>query len=99
MNAEGVWQIDVGKVGTFAENKELAKQWREEEVIPAIEKGMRVVLNFEGVKVATQSFIHALISSILREKGESVLEQFEFCSCDESVKQVLLTVIEYSLEK
>jgi hypothetical protein len=55
-------------------------------------------LDFAGVDVATQSFIHALISAAIRRHGDSALSHIEFKSCSRSVKSAILTVVDYSLE-
>lgn len=92
--------ISIGKeAGAFAENKDLARKWREGKILPALKMGLDVTLDFTGVEVVTQSFVHALISAAIREYGEPALKRIIFKSCKETVKQIILTVIEYSLDK
>jgi|HubBroStandDraft_4_1064222.scaffolds.fasta_scaffold49259_2 hypothetical protein len=92
-------QVNVrGIAGTFAEDKDLARQIRLEKILPSIENGHRVELDFTGVLVATQSFVHAIISEALRIHGQRALELVEFKGCNPTVKSVILTVVEYSLE-
>lgn len=83
--------------GAFAEDKDAARKIRVENILPSLQKSEAVVLNFGKVAVATQSFIHALVSEVLRSQGEKALELLEFKSCNPTVKSVILTVIEYSL--
>lgn len=83
--------------GGFAEDKDIARKIREESILPSLKDGREVVLDFKGVAVATQSFIHALISEALRIHNGSALSLLEFKSCSRTVKSVVLTVIEYSL--
>ena len=52
-------------VGSFAENKDLAKEIRLKKIIPALETNKEIALDFDGIDTATQSFIHALISDLL----------------------------------
>lgn len=85
-------------VGDFAEDKDVAAALRENEIRPAIASGENVVLNFAGVTLATQSFVHALISDLLRTQGESVLEKIEFKNCVPGVRGIVETVVQYSLE-
>ena len=54
-----------------------------------------MILNFEGVESATQSFIHALISDVIREFGIDVLNELKFKNCDETVKKMINIVCEY----
>lgn len=84
--------------GNFAENKDSAKKMREESIKPALKNNETVTLDFKDVDSSTQSFIHALISEIFQNDGESALNMFEFKNCNKSVKSLIETVINYSLE-
>ena len=86
------------RVGSFAEDKDAAALIRESSIRPAIISRKRVVIDFSGVSVATQSFVHALITDILRTRGEAVLDQFEFKGCSLAVRGIVETVVQYSLE-
>lgn len=86
------------KAGTFAENKDVAKEVREYIIKPNLEKGDDIVLDFKNVDSSTQSFIHALLSEIFQNLGEVALERFEFRNCNKAVKSIIGTVINYSLE-
>jgi hypothetical protein len=83
--------------GGFAEDKDVARQIRQENVLPHLAAGDGIILDFSKVEVATQSFIHAMISEALRIYNGRALELLEFKSCNATVKSVILTVIEYSL--
>lgn len=84
--------------GEFAENKDVAKELRVTKIIPALEKGEVVVLDFSGVSGATQSFIHALISEPIRQFHDVTLEKIEYKNCSDVVKEVIKTVYEYMQE-
>ena len=84
--------------GGFAEDKDVAASLRERQIRPALAAGDRVVLDFAGVRVATQSFIHAVISEVLRTHGESVLNRVTFKGCSKAVRGIIETVVQYSLE-
>lgn len=83
------------KAGAFAENKDVAGKIRVSEIIPALEKGEEVVLDFEKVDAATQSFIHALISGVIRKFGSGALDRLAFKSCNETVKKIIGIVTDY----
>ena len=86
-------------VGDFAEDKDAAAQMREERLRPELADGSGLVeLDFRGISIATQSFIHALISDILRSFGEDVLDRIEFKNCNDGVKGIISTVVQYSLD-
>jgi len=82
-------------VGGFAENKDVAKDIRINKIIPSLENGDEVTLDFDKVKSATQSFIHALISDVIRKNGIKILDRVYFKNCNETVKKIIEIVIEY----
>ena len=86
------------KAGTFAENKDIAKQIREKELIPLLKKEKKVYLDFDQVSGTTQSFIHALISETIREFGDGVYDKMIFKNCTEQVRQVINIVADYMQE-
>ncbi len=86
------------RAGAFAENKDVARDLRLKEIIPALERKEDVILDFEKVEAATQSFIHALISDLLRNYGSDVLDRIEFKSCNDTVKKIIAIVVDYMQE-
>jgi len=85
-------------VGDFAENKDIARDVRENELLPALEKGNEVIVDFGGVTGATQSFVHALISEAIRRYGSDVLDRISFKNCNEVVQKIITIVTEYMQE-
>lgn len=88
----------LARAGAFAENKDVARELRVAKIMPALQRGEEVVLDFTGVEDATQSFVHALISDALREHGADVLERLAFKSCSPVVKKVVSIVVDYMQE-
>ncbi len=82
-------------VGVFAENKDIARDIRVNIILPALEENEEVTLDFIKVKSATQSFIHALISDVIRKKGIGVLDFIYFKNCSETIKKIVEIVVEY----
>ena len=92
-------QIDIfAHAGAFAENKDVARDIRLKEILPSLEKGEDVILNFVRVDAVTQSFVHALISDLLRKRGSDVLDRLEFKSCNDTVKKIVAIVVDYMQE-
>lgn len=81
----------------FAEDKEAAKDIRVNKILPALERGEPVVLDFGRVSYATQSFIHALIGEPLRKYQQQALEHLEFKNCSPQLKSLVELVVDYSL--
>ena len=86
------------KAGPFAENKDIARTIRIEEIMPALEIGGDIVIDFDHVGAATQSFIHALISDVLRRFGSGVLDRIVFKSCNDTVRKIVAIVVDYMQE-
>lgn len=84
--------------GSFAENKDTARNMRLSKIAPALDKGDDVTLDFEGVDSATQSFVHALLSDIIRRYGGDVLDRIYFKNCSEVVKKIIHIVAAYTQE-
>ena len=82
-------------VGSFAENKDIAKDLRVKKIVPAIKKGDSVELDFDGIDSATQSFVHALISQLIRQYGTDVLEKIYFKNCNNTVQKIIEIVTDY----
>ena len=82
--------------GTFAEDKDIAATVREEILRPAVSANEEVTISFAGCDGATQSFIHALISDLIRKQGDGVLDLITFRDCNETIKSVIQIVTEYS---
>ena len=83
------------KAGSFAENKDVARDIRLQEIIPVLERNEEVIVDFKKVEAATQSFIHALISDLLRNYGNDVLENIAFKSCNKTIKKIINIVVDY----
>lgn len=81
---------------SFAENKDIAARIRETDLRTALAKGETVRFDFRGVDGATQSFIHALVSDVIRKEGASILDKIEFKGCNPTVRSVVEIVVEYS---
>jgi len=86
------------KTGKYAENKDIARDIRIKELLPALERKEKATINFDGVEVVTQSFLHALLSEAIRKLGYEFFDQVEFRKCNESVKQMISVVANYMQE-
>ena len=85
--------------GSFAENKDTARHLREEQIMPALKNAEeQVVLDFDKVTGATQSFIHALISEAIRQYSDEVFDRLIFKNCSSSLEQVVNIVADYMEE-
>lgn len=86
------------EVGSFAEDKDKAADIRNNVILPELKKNRPITIDFKNVTLVTQSFIHALISQALREKGEKALKLLIFKNCAPLAKGIVETVVQYVLE-
>ncbi len=86
------------KAGSFAENKDIARDIRHGELFPALAQNQEVILDFDGVDATTQSFIHALISDAIRQYGDKALENITYHKCNDTIKQLVKIVVDYMQE-
>ena len=84
--------------GEFAGDKDAAAHIREYYLRPTLRKMQPAVLDFEGVSLATQSFVHAMIAAVIREDPDR-LSAIEFQNCSDNVKAVIEIVVEYAQEQ
>ena len=83
------------KVGSFAESKETAKSLRNAVILPALRRGEEVELDFEGITLGTQSFIHALIADAVRLKDPDGLDNLIFANCNDGLRSIIEVVVSY----
>ena len=86
-------------VGSFAENKDLARDIRLKKIIHALENKQEITMDFDGINSTTQSFIHALISDLIRNYGIEVLDKIYFKNCNETVTKIINIVVDYMQER
>jgi len=84
--------------GSFAENKDVARDIRLKKIKPLLDEGKKVTLDFKSVDSATQSFIHALLSELIREYGSGVLDKLAFKNCSITVQKIITIVVDYTQE-
>lgn len=82
-------------VGNFAEDKDIARKIRLEMIQPILNKGDDVEIDFENVEDATQSFIHALLSELIRNTQGEALDHIDFKNCNDTVKTIINMVVDY----
>ena len=86
------------KTKEFAGNKDIAREIRLKEILPNIDNEDKIILDFENVNSATQSFIHALISDVIRKKGIHIFDKLYFKNCNENIQKIITIVTEYMQE-
>lgn len=86
------------EAGEFAENKDVAKRWREEIILPELAKNKEVEVDFINVTGVTQSFVHALVAEAIRRYGDSAFDNLTFSNANGVVREIIRTVYHYMQE-
>ncbi len=84
--------------GSFGENKDVAKKLRVGTIMPELSKGNIVILDFEGMSGATQSFIHALISDPIRKYGDVAFDNLRYKHVNDDIREIISIVYRYMQE-
>lgn len=85
-------------VRNFAENKDLAQKLRTEIILPALQDGEDVIIDFKNVDGATQSFIHALISEPIHKYKAIAFEKLLYKNANEDIQEIISIVYRYLQE-
>lgn len=88
-------ELVIVDVQAFEEDVERAAKIREEDLLPSMRLGTLVVLNFDGVKFATQSFIHALMYKVIRD-GQNIGSTLCIAKCSRSTREAVMAVAAYA---
>lgn len=85
-------------VGAFGENKDLAREIRQSKILPAIERGDEVALDFAGMNGVTQSFIHALIAEPIIRYRDQAFTNLYYLDANDDISEIISIVYRYLQE-
>jgi hypothetical protein len=85
--------------GTHLANGEAAAAFRAQKIDPIVESKQKLVLDFSHVRSANSSFMNALISGIVENRGPSVLESIVFKGCNPVVRVLVEAAIDLGMQK
>ncbi len=83
------------RVRDFEEDVEKAAEVRDKIILPNINSGKMVVIDFSAVKFATQSFAHALMYKVIRD-GQQIGATLSIANCTDSTRQAVMAVAAYA---
>lgn len=75
--------------GSYAEDKELAIKHRENKIIPAINEGKTIELDFSQVNSAPHSLINALLAEPIRTIGLESYKRIKIIGADPLIRQTI----------
>lgn len=89
---EGLTTIPIKSI---EEDVEAAAKIREERILPLLERGELVLLDFSGVRAATQSFVHALMYRLFRD-GRNLESCLTVSCADNATEEAIKAVAAYA---
>lgn len=87
--------LKIISVREFEEDVERAAEIRENVILPLINSGIMVVIDFFEVKFATQSFVHALMYKVVKD-GQQIGATLSIANCSDSTREAVLAVAAYA---
>lgn len=84
--------------GDFGEDKDAARAIRQGQIVPAIERGDEVSLDFGGMSGVTQSFMHALIAEPIMRFRERAFQKLFYFDANEQISEIISIVYRYIQE-
>ncbi|MBE0626616.1 MAG: DUF4325 domain-containing protein [Burkholderiales bacterium] len=88
--------LEVIQVAKYQENVEEAARIRESIIIPLITAGQLVVMDFGGIRFATQSFVHACMYRVLKD-FPTACHLLSLARCSEPTRQAIRVVAAYAV--
>jgi len=88
-------ELKIVRVLEFEENVEEASKVRDLVIEKSLSEGKLVVLDFSGIRFATQSFIHALIYKLLRD-SDNISSGLSIANCTNSTREAIMAVAGYA---
>lgn len=88
-------ELVIVSVINFEEDVEQAAKIRDDELLPSMKEGTLVVIDFAGVRFATQSFVHALMYKVIRD-GQNIGSTLSIANCSKSTREAVMAVAAYA---
>ena len=83
--------------GKWAEDKDQAIHFRDERLMPAIEDGKRIDLDFRDVETAPHSFLNALLADPVQRLGPKAYQWIRVFNAPGTIHEIIHTVISSNL--
>jgi hypothetical protein len=85
--------------GKYAEDKDAAIRYRDNHVMPAIEQGKKLDLDFDGVETAPHSFLNALLATPVAKLGPNAYQWIKVRNAPGAIHEIIQGVLEDNLPR
>lgn len=80
--------------GDFAEIKDDAIKYRDKYLLPAIEDGKKIILDFQNIKSAPHSFLNALLATPIKRLGMSAYKKIRVINAEMNIRETIDFILE-----
>jgi hypothetical protein len=80
--------------GKYAEDKDAAIKLRDRHILPAIERGQKIDLDFREVETAPHSFLNALLATPIQRLGVKAYQRIRIYNALGSIHEIIDKVLE-----
>jgi hypothetical protein len=85
--------------GKYAEDKDAAIKFRDRHILPAIEQGKKIDLDFREVETAPHSFLNALLATPVQRLGLKAYQRIRIYNALGSIHEIIDKVLEDNVPK
>lgn len=85
--------------GKWAEDKDAAITFRDRHLLPAIDAGKRIELDFRDVETAPHSFLNALLATPIRRLGMKAYQWIKIYNASGTIHEIIDKVLEDNLPR
>ena len=83
--------------GKWAEDKDAAISFRDRRLIPAIQEGKKIELDFRGVETVPHSFLNALLATPVQLLGVKAYQWICVRNATGTIHEIIRTIFETNL--
>lgn len=80
--------------GRFADDKQAAISYRDKHLLPAVDEGKALVIDFQDVETSTHSFLNALLASPIRRMGLKAYKRIRIINAPKDIRETIDYVLD-----
>ena len=80
--------------GRFADDKQAAINYRDKYLLPAVDAGKSIVVDFNDVETSTHSFLNALLASPIRRMGLRAYKRLRIINAPKDIRETIDYVLD-----
>lgn len=83
--------------GTYAENKEAAIKLRDEKILPSLELGKSILIDFANVESAPHSFLSALLATPIEQIGMTAYKRIRITNAVPEIRETIDYILDENI--